>query len=109
MYQYPTETDIAFAIDSGWSEEQAKRGFDIFDFDGTGLLGLEAIYDAHIETEIDDEEASIEAVASGFCKIIPVDELPDPFIIDGINRRWFGWIDTPENRKNIKEWCKNGI
>lgn len=106
MYQYPTENDVKNAIECGWSKEQAKRGFDIFNFDGTGLLDLEAICDAHIETEIDDEEAAIEAVVSGFCQVIPVYELPDPFIIDGISRRYFGWVDTKENRNNIKKYCE---
>ena len=33
--------------------------------------------------------------------IIPVDELPENF-----TRRYFGWIDTPENRERIAAFCK---
>ena len=41
----------------------------------------------------DDEEAVEQAVKDGV-KIIPVEELPENF-----ERRYLGWIDTPENRK----------
>ena len=114
-YFYPTEDGVKFAMESGWTREQAKRGFEIFDYDGSGLLEIECIGDAYVEkredghyysTYFDDEEAAKEAERIGFCKIIPVDELPNPFIINENNCRWFGWVDTPENRKNIEKWCK---
>ena len=106
-YNYPTEEGIKYAIEQGWSKEEAERGFAIFDFDGTGMLEIEAITDCYIRDDYDDDEAAIEAERIGFCKIIPIEELPDPFIYDGNSRRYFGWVDTPENRKRIKDYCKN--
>lgn len=105
-YNYPTKEGIEFAMDWGWTREQAERGFEIFDFDRTGMLGIEAICDCYPNNDYDDEAAAREAERIGFCKIIPVDELPDPFIYDGISRRYFGWVDTPENRKRIEDYCK---
>ena len=105
-YNYPTEKGIKIALDCGWTEEEAKRGFTIIDFDGTGMLEIEAITDCYPYGDYDDDEASKEAEKIGYCKIIPVDELPDPFIYDGNSRRYFGWIDTPENRKAIEDYCK---
>ena len=105
-YNYTTKEGIKFAMENGWTEEEAKRGFIIIDFEGLGLLEIEAICDAYPNGDYDDDEASKEAERIGYCKIIPIDELPNPFIIYGTNRRYFGWVDTPENRKNIKEWCE---
>jgi hypothetical protein len=106
-YNYPTEEGIKYAMEQGWSKEQAERGFEIFDFDGTGMLEIEAITDCYLRDNYDDDEASREAERIGYCKIIPIDELPDPFIYGGNSRRFFGWVDTPENRKRIEDYCKN--
>lgn len=103
-YNYPTAEGIKSAMKEGWSKEQAKRGFEIFDFDGLGILEIEAIGDCFPDQTYEDEEAAREAERTGYCKIIPVNELPAPFIIDGIDRRYFGWVDTPENRKRIEEF-----
>ncbi len=112
VYKYPTEKEIEYAIKNGWSKEEAERGFCVCDFDGTGLLEINAIFDAHTEETFDsydDELAAREAEKIGYCKIIPINELPNPFSYFEYNdRRYFGWIDTPENRKKIKEFCKGG-
>ena len=105
-YKYPTAEGIKFAMKEGWTREQAERGFEIFDFDGLGLLEIEAIGDCYPYGDYDDEAAAREAERTGYCKIIPVDELPNPFIIYGSDRRYFGWVDTPENRKRIEEFAK---
>lgn len=47
----------------------------------------------------DDEEAVQQAIQDGV-KLIPVEELPEDF-----DRRYLGWIDTPENRQRIQEYC----
>ncbi len=104
-YNYPTEEGIKIAMKYGWTREQAERGFEIFDFDGLGLLEIEAICDCYPDGDYDDEAAAREAERIGYCKIIPVDELPDPFIIDEIDRRYFGWVDTFENRERIEDYC----
>lgn len=80
-----------------WGIDQTNDGYGIFDFDGTGLLELEAIGD--IEAFECDDEAVKVAIANGM-KFIPVAELPINF-----DRRYLGWIDTPENRAAIKCYC----
>lgn len=75
------------------------KGYDIFNFNNTGLLEIEKIDELNIFE--DDAEAVKQAMLDGI-KIIPVEELPENF-----DRRYLGWIDTPENRKNIEEYCKN--
>ena len=52
---------------------------------------LEVERDDSMNVFEDDEQAVEAAVADGI-KIIPVDELPENF-----DRRYYGWIDTPEN------------
>ena len=74
-----------------------KKGYDIFDFDGTGMLEIEKIDEENVFT--DDEEAVEQAIKDGI-KIIPIEELPENF-----DRRYRGWIDTEENRKRIAEYC----
>ena len=74
-----------------------KKGYDIFDFDGTGMLEIEKIDEENVFT--DDEEAVEQAIKDGI-KITPIEELPENF-----DRRYLGWIDTEENRKRIAEYC----
>lgn len=105
-YIYPIKEEIEVAMNNGWSKEDAKRGFVICDYDGLGLLEIEAIGEAHYITGIDDEAAAKEAERIGYCKIIPVNELPKNFYYDGHSIRWFGWVDIETNRKNIEEYCK---
>lgn len=105
-YRKPSKEQIKFAMEDDWSKETAERGYDIFEFGGTGLLEINRIdsewceWDEDGLTDVDDEDCAIEAERSGFCKIIPVDELPENF-----DRRYFGWVDTPENRKAIQDYC----
>ncbi len=107
MYKKPTEEQINYAIEEGWSRERAERGYDIFDFDRTGLLEINRIDAVYVgwgengSTEVDDNDCAVEAERSGFCKIIPVDELPENF-----DRRYFGWVDTPANRLAIRMYCE---
>ncbi len=81
-----------------WNED-AKRGYAIFDFDCTGMLEIEMINEMGIFNG--DEEAVEQAMKDGI-KIIPIEELPDNF-----DRCYLGWIDTPENRKAIEEYCSD--
>ena len=78
-----------------WGVEVVNKGYDIFTFNGMGILEISKIDDVEaFETE---DEAVEQAIKDGI-KIIPVDELPETF-----GRRYLGWIDTPENRKRIAE------
>lgn len=100
-YKYPAEVEVAILLDEGYSILQSVLGFDIFDYNGYGLLNVESIGAFNY-----DDDAAREAERIGYCKIIPVDELPYNFYIDGYDARYFGWVDTPDNRKAIKEYCK---
>lgn len=93
----PTQRMIDIYIDD-WGEN-AKYGYAIFDFDGTGLLEIAMINDMEIFNG--DEEAVEQAIKDGI-KIIPIEELPDNF-----DRSYLGWIDTPENRKAIEGYCSD--
>ena len=75
-----------------------SKGYDIFDFDGTGMLEIEKVDSSNIFA---DDEAAVEQAIKDGIKIIPVEELPENF-----DRKYLGWIDTPENRKRIEEYCR---
>lgn len=100
-YKYPAEVEVAILLDEGYSILQSVLGFGIFNYNGYGLLNVESIGAFNY-----DEDAAREAERIGYCKIIPVDKLPYNFYIDGHDVRFFGWVDTPDNRKTIKEYCK---
>jgi hypothetical protein len=93
----PTQEMIDAYIDD-WGEV-AKYGYAIFDFDCTGMLEIEMINEMEIFDG--DEEAVEQAIKDGI-KIIPIEELPDNF-----DRSYLGWIDTPENRKAIEDYCSD--
>lgn len=108
MYIKPTEAMVEAGMSWGWTKEDAERGFCICDFDQTGLLEInriDAVYlgSDEIREDVTDEDCAREAERSGFCKIIPVDELPEKMLHEGISRRYYGWVDTPENRENIRK------
>ncbi|SKC02280.1 hypothetical protein SAMN06296386_11412 [Lachnospiraceae bacterium] len=111
MWNY-NELNVRNAVIDGWSLEDAGRGFASADFENTGIMEVEAIISCDPVTKgsqewFNDENAALEAERSGYCKIIPVAELPDNFEMDGYSLRWFGWIDTPENRQAIDDFCKD--
>ena len=97
MKNYGYDDEDIEEIVKEWGIRQVNDGYGIFDFDGTGLLVLEAIGDI-AAFECDDEAVKV-AIANGM-KFIPVAELPINF-----DRRYLGWIDTPENRAAIKCYC----
>lgn len=84
---------------SNWSDDDISNGYAIFDYDGTGMLEIEAIGDIGA-FDGDDEKATEQAIKDGV-KIIPIEELPENF-----DRKYLGWIDTVENRKCIEEYCR---
>lgn len=104
MYIKPTKKMVKTGIEYGLTREQAERGYDIFDYDGTGMLEIERIDDIFYNTEVTDEACARQAEKDGFCKIIPIQELPKAMKDEGLY--YFGWVDTPENRKAIEEYCK---
>lgn len=84
--------------DEDIQNEDMTKGYTIADFDGTGLLEIQRVDAAGIFES--DDEAVEQAIKDGV-KIIPVEELPEKF-----ERRYLGWIDMPENRKAIEEYCR---
>lgn len=74
------------------------KGYAVADFDGTGMLEIQRVDEEGIFAS--DEEAVEQAIKDGV-KLIPVEELPADF-----NRKYLGWIDTPENRLKIKEFTE---
>lgn len=83
-----------------WGAENCNKGYDVFNYDGTGLLEIEAIGD--VEAFDSDDEAVKQAVLDGI-EIIPIEQLP---INMPKNMRFYGWIDTEENRRNIAKYCR---
>ena len=76
------------------------KGYEIVDFNGTGMLEIQKIDD--MDTFESDTDAVIQAIKDGI-KIIPVDELPNDF-----DRKYLGWLDTKENRQLIKNYSLKG-
>ena len=74
-----------------------RKGYVIAAFNFTDMLEVER--DDSMDVFGDDEQAVEAAIADGI-RIIPVDELPENF-----DRRYYGWIDTPENRRAIQQYC----
>lgn len=87
-----TEDNILNAIDNGWNEEDARRGYAIFVSDyGNGAEHIEKI--DIMDVFEDDEEAAEQAEKDGI-KIIHDIELPE--------EHQAAYIDTPENRELLK-------
>lgn len=102
MRFYGNDEEEVAEVVKEWGAENCNKGYSIFDYDCTGMLEIEAIMDVNA---FDDEEACKKALADGI-KIIPVSELPENMPGD---MRFFGWIDTADNRKRIAEFCRNVI
>lgn len=77
-------------------QEMEQKGYAITD--NMGMLEIQKIDEMAIFNN--DEEAVEQAIKDGI-KLIPTEELPENF-----ERRYLGWIDTPENRKKIIEYCE---
>ena len=106
----PTREERECGRRNEWSAHAVRTGYQIFDYDGTGMLEVEEIDDMETfsryikENDLDmspNELAALQAMEDGYCKIIPVDELPENF-----DMRCFGWVDTPENRLAIQKYCE---
>lgn len=98
MRSYDNDEASVKEIVDDWTPELCNKGYDIFDYDGTGMLEINRI--DVVDAFGDDDDATKQAIKDGV-KIIPIDELPDSF-----ERKYLGWIDTPENRKRIEEYCR---
>lgn len=97
MKTYGNDREEIKEIVDGWSADVCNKGYDIFDYDGTGMLEINRIDDVFAFES--DEDAVEQAIKDGV-KMIPIEELPENF-----DRRYLGWIDTEENRNAIKNYC----
>ena len=96
MKSWHGDEEQVFTVVDDWGVDNCNKGYAIFNFDGTGMLEIEAIADVGCFT---DDEATEQAIKD-VIKIIPIEELPENF-----DRKYLGWIDTEENRKRIREYC----
>jgi hypothetical protein len=66
---------------------------------GTGLLQIKEI--GATDAFNGSDRSAVDAAMDAGIKIFPVGDLPENF-----DRRYLGWIDTPENRNAIENYCK---
>lgn len=76
-----------------YGADALNAGFDIFDWGGTGVLGIRRVCEAIGS----DADAVGLAEAAGY-KFIPEGEIPPELLLEGNY-----WIDTEENRRKIRE------
>jgi hypothetical protein len=74
---------------------EVRKGYVIAAFNFTDMLEVDDSMNI-----FEDDEQTVEAAVADGIRIIPVDELPENF-----DRRYYGWIDTPENRRAIQRYC----
>lgn len=75
--------------------DDEKKGYAVTD--NMGMLEIQRIDELGI---FPDDESAVEQAVKDGVKLIPVEELPKNF-----ERRYLGWIDTPENRAAIQAFC----
>lgn len=97
LYFWNGDIEQVYTVVEDWGVELCNKGYNIFDFDGTGMLEINKIDDVEA---FDSDDEAVEAAIKDGIKVIPIEELPENF-----DRRYFGWIDTPENRKRIQDYC----
>lgn len=98
MKSYDNDEETVQDIVKEWGAELCNKGYDIFNYDGTGLLEVEDIGDVDA---YDCDEAVLQAIKDGIL-IIPIDQLPANM---PEHMCFYGWIDTQENRENIERYC----
>ena len=81
-----------------WGAELCNQGSDVFEFGSSNLIEILKIDSVGA---FEDDEAAVEQAAKDGVKFIPVNELPENF-----DRKYLGWIDTPENREAIRKYCE---
>lgn len=101
MRSYDGDEERIKEIVEDWGVDAVNKGYELFTAIGNPfhIAEIERIDD--VDAFADDEEAVQQAIKDGI-KIIPVEELPENF-----ERRYFGWVDTPENRQAIERWCES--
>ena len=110
MYIKPNEEMKAAGREEGLSELDVMQGYGVFNFDQTGILEINRYDCMYVGTGVEeydnvtDEDCAVQAQKCGYCSIIPVDELPEHMVYEGEDRRYYGYVDTPENRERIRQF-----
>ena len=81
-----------------WGAELCNKGYDVFEYGSSNLLEILRLDEVGA---FEDDEAAVKQAAKDGVKFIPVNELPENF-----DRKYLGWIDTPENRDAIRKYCE---
>lgn len=124
-YRKPTEKELEYGFkedelgelfdDISELPDDYRRGFTMACRSGMSIgdkacmeiQRISACYLDYPEPMPTDEDCAHEAERIGYCRIIPIDELPKNFKTEfGDDARWFGWVDTPENREVIRKWTE---
>ena len=100
MKSYGNDESAVKDVVETWGVETCNKGYSTFNYHGTGLIDIEAVGDVDA---FEDDIAVNEAEKDGI-SIIPVEQLP---VNIPENMRFYGWVDTPENRENIARYCMN--
>lgn len=92
-----TNDDIIDLINN-WGIEQVNKGYGIFEFSNTRMSEICRIDEVGA---FESDEQAVDAAIKDGVKIIPIAELPETF-----DRLYLGWIDTPENRREIEAYAE---
>lgn len=91
-----TDSMVKDAVDAGWSEEDAHRGYSVFISDfGNGATHIERIDEMDVFDS--DDEAAMQAEKDGI-KIIRDLKFQSGHVAN--------YIDTPENRELLREFVE---
>jgi len=97
----PTEEQINRGKEDDWGGFELAHGYGVFDFDGTGMYEVDRI---DVMCTFETCEEAVKTAMHDGLPIIPVEELPEKF-----DKRYLGWIDTPENRARIDEYTRSAL
>ena len=98
LTQYDNMDDVELIVNR-YGVDTVNKGYSIKAFNDDGI---ESVYTLFEVSAFSDDSDAVEAAVKDGVKIIPVGHLPNNFY-----DRWYGYVDTPENRKRIYKYCKN--
>lgn len=99
MAFYKNNEDAVREVVEQWGADLCNKGYAEVQTTDNGVFEINKIDD--VGAFMSDKAAAEKAAKDGV-KLIPVDELPE-----NLTRRHFGYIDTPENRRLLAEYCAN--
>lgn len=92
-YRKPDTYEIEIGNSYLTNCDDVNRGYSIFKNELLAVKAIDPMW------EMNDTLCAMDAEKTGYCKIIPIKELPKqfPFLM-------YQWVDTPENRANIEKY-----